>query len=581
MTHSALADKLLLQWSAGLIAALMVQQFAHAATLDGANHPELVQLAALGNYGKCPGNCSRDLTKLFLESSKVPAPTLISTMAVDPKTGHAETVDVPCFLPHLMFHSLQFYDQFDDIFGVDKLGKFWQGVQDSGDPRLPHYRFEEVSPNWKQQFIPCFIHGDGVPFQTRDSLMIFSWGSLLTLLSTVDCSLLLSGFPKSCTIKDGHQHETWKDIWTWIVWSFEAAFTGFHPRKDPFNKPFSKGSAMLELAGKPLHPKQYKLCIWVLEGDHEHFSNMLDLPHWSSDLCCWSCNTRASCPRLTWKTLKRRDDGWKMTTVEESMAIANQHAFFYLRGVSRLTVGHDGLHVIFCKGVLSYFLGGCLHTMLWPSRGRQANSPQSRLNMIFARVQELYSQSNSTTRLTNLKMEMICNPDKPWAEVPFLKVKGAECKHLLPIMTIISSELSTHSPHDNHRTRALELITEFCVFLDSKDMFLTAAEADHVVQLIDDFLEEITWLNDWAKGQDRLSYHYTIKFHMLQHLALASRYLNPRYYWCFKAEDNVGKLAVMAHSVSMGVKSTKLAINFCNKWREFLHFRFTRGCNED
>ena len=105
-------------------------------------------------------------------------------------------------------------------------------------------------------------------------------------------------------------------------------------------------------------------------------------------------------------------------------------------------------------------------------------------------------------------MEMFCNADKPWADVPFLKVKGAECKHLLPIMTIISSELSTHSAHDNHRTRALELITEFCVFLDSKDMFLTVEEADHAVQLIDNFLEEIAWLSDWAKGQDRLSYHY-------------------------------------------------------------------------
>ena len=112
-------------------------------------------------------------------------------------------------------------------------------------------------------------------------------------------------------------------------------------------------------------------------------------------------------------------------------------------------------------------------------------------------------------------------------------------------------------------------------------MFLTAQESDHVIQLIDDFLKDVLWLSAWAEQEGRLCYHYTIKFHMLQHLALAAKYINPRFYWCFKAEDYVGKLAVMAHSVSMGVKSTRLAIKLCEKYREFLHFRFTRGCVEE
>ena len=32
-----------------------------------------------------------------------------------------------------------------------------------------------------------------------------------------------------------------------------------------------------------------KFCIWLLEGDHEHFSNCLRMPHWSSDKFCWEC----------------------------------------------------------------------------------------------------------------------------------------------------------------------------------------------------------------------------------------------------------------------------------------------------
>ena len=204
-------------------------------------------------------------------------------------------------------------------------------------------------------------------------------------------------------------------------------------------------------------------------------------------------------------------------------------------------------------------------------------TPQRRLDIIFNRAQQLYKERHTPTRLTNLKIEMLSNADKPWADVPFLKVKGAECKHFLPVLAIIAKEVSTGSQHDEHKAKALELISEFCEFLDSKGMFLQPAEALHVISLIDRFFEQITWLHDWAVSEDRLAYHVTIKFHMLHHLALAARYLNPMYYWCFKAEDNIGKLAIMAHSVSMGVKSTNLSSKLCDKYKDFLHFRFTRG----
>ena len=575
--HSALADRLLLQWSAGLISAVQVQIFAHAALLDGANHSELTKLAAAGNFGEAPGNCGRDLTRMFLAESKLPQATMIPTVAVDPKTGALDDIFIATFLPHLMFYQLQFYENFNSLFGVEGLQSFWQGIIASGDPRLARYGFERASSNWMSEFIPCFIHGDGAAYQTRDSLMAFVWGSLLSLLASVDMSFLLTGFPKSCTVKDGHNHSTWHPIWVWIVWSFGCAFKGKHPHRDPFGKPFPKGSLMEKCAGQPLNSKGFKLCIWVLEGDHDYFSNMLDLPHWSTDKCCWTCNTQTKCPLLSWKHLKHAPDGWQEYTVAQAVAIQPKHPFFTLQGVTQLTVGHDGLHVLFCKGVLSYLMGGCLHTMLWPTRGRQIVSPQKRLDIIFNRAQELYKELKSPTRLTNLKIEMFSNADKPWNEVPFLKIKGAECKHFLPVLARISREISTGSEHDIHRTQALQLINEFCELLDRKGMFLTATESAQAIQFIEDFFEQILWLHSWAQTEERLAYHYTIKFHMLHHLALACRYLNPRFYWCFKAEDNVGKLAIMSHSVSMGVKSTNLSIKLCDKYRDFLHFRFTRG----
>jgi len=574
---SCLADRLLIQWSAGMISAVQVQLFAHAAVLDGASHPELAKLASCGNFGAHPGNCARDITRMFLHQTKIPEAVLVPTLAMDPKTGQQENIGIATFLPHLMFHSLQFYDNFEHVLGTAKVEEFWQGIVAVQDPKLGLYGFPSDSENWKGEFIPCFIHGDGAAFQTRDSLMAFSWGSLLSNQASVDMSFLLAGFPKSCTIKDGHAHSTWKPVWEWIVWSFKAAFQGVHPDKDPFGQPFPSNTLFAKLAGSPLNPKGYKLCAWVLQGDHEYFSNMLDLPHWSSNKCCWSCNTLADSAELTWKTLKQSPTGWQEYSIQDAIANQPEHPFFSLPGVTPLSVGHDGLHVLFCKGVLSYVMGGCLHTMLWPKKGRQSMPPQKRLDLIWSRVQQLYSQNKSSTRFTNLTMSMICNADKPWADVPFLKAKGAECKHFLPVLAIIAREVSTGSEHDVHRTRVLQVISEFCALLDSRGMFLTQSESTNAVHLIDEFFEHVLWLQNWAQTEERLAYHVTIKFHMLHHLALAAKFLNPRVYWCFRAEDLVGKLATMAFSVSMGVRSTQLSVKLCAKYREFLHFRFTRG----
>lgn len=56
-----------------------------------------------------------------------------------------------------------------------------------------------------------------------------------------------------------------------------------------------------------------------------------------------------------------------------------------------------------------------------------------------------------------------------------------------------------------------------------------------------------------------------------------SKWLNPRFAWCFKSEDYVGRISHLAHSVSMGVRSTKLRAKVANKYRYTLYFRITRG----
>lgn len=120
---------------------------------------------------------------------------------------------------------------------------------------------------FKAKTIPCFIHGDKVEFQDRDSIMVWSWGSLLSSLGSMDSSLLIAAFPASCTVPDSPAATgTWDCIFKWVVWSLLALLAGFHPLTDPEGNDFPPDSKFAQLAGKPLHRDGWKACIWVRGG---------------------------------------------------------------------------------------------------------------------------------------------------------------------------------------------------------------------------------------------------------------------------------------------------------------------------
>ena len=59
------------------------------------------------------------------------------------------------------------------------------------------------------------------------------------------------------------------------------------------------------------------------------------------------------------------------------------------------------------------------------------------------------------------------------------------------------------------------------------------------------------WLNQWSKDCGRRSFHIVHKHHSFMHLLYNSRYMNPKAHWCFKAEDYVGHISRLTHSISM------------------------------
>ena len=114
------------------------------------------------------------------------------------------------FLPHVMvsFLGTGYPEQSQHMFGVSGAEAFWKGVEKQNDPRLLNHPIARDSKALeKRTTIPLFVHGDGVEFQTRDSLMCWSWGGLLCPLSSLQSHLLLASWPKSAT-----SSKTWQAL---------------------------------------------------------------------------------------------------------------------------------------------------------------------------------------------------------------------------------------------------------------------------------------------------------------------------------------------------------------------------------
>ncbi len=218
----------------------------------------------------------------------LPQPHPDKVQVKDPKTQGPVQEDIPLMLPHVLFANLshEYPEAFEAMFATSECHSFWKGVERTKDPRL----MKPIASNGKVQgpatLVPLFIHGDGCEFQTRDSLMTWSWGSLLSQNPSLSAHLLLAAVPKSCSLP-----ETWGPLDAWIAWSFTALTKGFHPRLDPWGNPLPKG-VMTQLARQHLTKGKFKACIWAIQGDAEFCANVLKLPHWSKRYPCHECDGR-------------------------------------------------------------------------------------------------------------------------------------------------------------------------------------------------------------------------------------------------------------------------------------------------
>ena len=204
--------------------------------------------------------------------------------------------------------------------------------------------------------------------------------------------------------------------------------------------------------------------------------------------------------------------------------------------------------------------------------------PWERLSVLFEQIQVEYSLQGATTRLTNLKLSMFTDAQKPWSKWASLDCKGGEAKHLLPALLPVIKKLFQRSrlPEEDHMVLAAESLEKLVRLWDSSGIIPTDAQFGESMALGKAFLDSYHALNVWSLEKGRKSFHIVHKFHTFLHLLQNSKFLNPKLQWCFKAEDFVGHISKLGHSVSMGVSSCRLSCKIASKYRILTHLLLTR-----
>ena len=576
---SALATALLSLWCHGKVSGTTMRWLAESAILDGAQHEELFKIAKCGSHGLHPGNIHRDLMASFCKGLDMPTPfELEEVPCKNTKTLKKDEDTAAMLLPHQMFAKLLTYDAFEVIFPLEKVEQFWNQALEKGDDRFHGHPALE-GRMWKKTTLPLFLHGDGVEYQTRDSLMIYSWGSLLQQMGSLSSHFYVASFPKSCT-----EPGTWDTMQEWICWSFAALQNGYHPSQDPWGKPLRKGSPFFLEKGKPL-AKGLKGVLWSIQGDHEFFSNSLKLPHWASKSPCWECSCSKSLEKgkkMWYKTLEKGKQGWKIASHEECLKKPRStHALFsgVIPGLSTKMVRGDCLHILFCKGVLGHLLGSIIHYFLYYDGVgvSQTVPPEKRLGAIFEAVQKEYVLKKISQRVTNLRLSMVCSPKEPHKTFPTLDLKGSETKWFLQAFAPVLAELvSLEKEHEAAMLEAVKNMAALIHLFDEADVFLTNDEWLQAMKLGDEFSNLYSYLSSWALEKGRNLFNIVMKHHTFQHLVQNSKFLNPKTHWTFSSEDFVGKMSILTASVSPGVSSTRLSLKVAPKYRILLHFLLTR-----
>ena len=157
--------------------------------------------------------------------------------------------------------------------------------------------------------------------------------------------------------------------------------------------------------------------------------------------------------------------------------------------------------------------------------------------------------------------------------VPFpkLSVKAAEAKSLLEPL---SSFLTAHPDYDADKQEVLNCMVlvldqshAIDVLVDSMNDFkVKKADADTLERLVLDMNVGMTKLCHFFHKQGVYLFNFVPKHHYLFHIALMARQMSPKLAWCYKGEDMMQKVKLLAQGSFRGALPRQLGHKILAKY---------------
>ena len=288
--HSELAHSLIHDWGWGRRSPQSVQSTAQLALNDMAkvfaSNPaiartefgrltELEELAKIGDHGRQPQNCNRDLcTYLGLEEGGV----TLSEQRVPLKVAGGPCWKSQMFLlPHVLF--AWFFTFCKKSWnaricpGRNTLKRFWDSMEAGNHPSLRNHPMCSV-PNWKTRAVPLSLHGDAVPVTGcgkvwSKSMLAISWCSMLGKGSTIAFNFLIYSMFTTLAVDAFGPLNSNSRIFHIIVWSLLWLYRGLWPTHDVDGFLITDPLAGTPLAGDA--DTGFFGVLWGILGDLEHF----------------------------------------------------------------------------------------------------------------------------------------------------------------------------------------------------------------------------------------------------------------------------------------------------------------------
>ena len=278
---------------------------------------------------------------------------------------------------------------------------------------------------------------------------------------------------------------------------------------------------------------------------------------------------------------------WRTTCLRPPQPPPSEHPLFSVKGVGLFTLALDAMHVL-DLGVLQHAIANALFVLVHDAEGAQwgQGAPQ-RMAAIWVRIQELYRERGTATRLTNLDLGFISTSGGVTTHFPQLRAKAAETRCLLPIVASIL-----------HETRC-DLIQQDAPLGDFVPMRVMRQCLDAFV-LVKDLIDAACPVPGQAVGRqimaametalfsyhtlaaiefykERLRWNVVPKHHFAHHLAERSAACSPKLLWTYGYEDLVGRAQRAAHACANANARIALGNAFMAKYRLILAAALPQG----